>query len=50
MKILYSKQAEKYLDKCDAKTYNRILFRHDKTSGNIYIESIHPRGDAYKKG
>jgi len=81
MKIDYSKQAAKYLDKCDSKTYTRlkaaiedltegkgdivklqgrkdtyrlkkppyrIIFKFDGNA--IYIEGIHPRGDAYKKG
>ncbi|MDR2166667.1 MAG: type II toxin-antitoxin system RelE/ParE family toxin [Clostridiales bacterium] len=83
MDIKLSKQAKKYLDKCDGKTYNRlkkaidrlanfdgdieklkgfkdkyrlkkppyrILFRYTIGNDFIYVEGIHPRGDAYKKG
>ena len=84
MKIFYSKQVTKYLDKCDTKTYGRlvasiegllegkgdiaklqgrqdsayrlkkppyrIIFRINAKQDEIYIDSIYPRGDAYKKG
>jgi len=81
--ITISKQARKYLLKCDNKTYSRlqaainglatfdgdivklqgsedtyrlkkppyrILFIYTKGSTHIHVDSIHPRGDAYKKG
>ena len=83
MRITLSKQAQKYLDKCDSKTYYRlekaidgladfegditklrgrkdeyrlskppyrVIFIHIAGSDFIYVKTIGPRGDVYKKG